>query len=1024
MADRSVKVTLRAEISQYKQAMGDAGKATAKVADEGAKASQQGRKFTESWSGAATPLLAVGGAITALGVSMLKTGVSYNQMQQQSRAALTTILGSAQAANAQMDKLDEFARTSPFSKQTFIQAQQQMLAFGIETQKVIPYLDAIQDAVAASGGGNEDIAGVVATMSKVQSSAKLTAEDLNELGNRGINAAELIGSQMGMTGAEIRESITAGSLDATTALDALAAGMEQRFDGAADNVKNTFSGALDRVSAAWRDLSSELAEPFVGKEGGGMFTGMLNEIADVMRAVQDLPSAAKVGIAGVTALAGAATLGAGAFLTFAPRIAATKAAVAELGPNAQRAYGATTKLAKGASIAAAGLTALSVAGGLFNDSSTEGIETWTKAILDGKDAVDAMAEGNADNWFFGMGQDGLAGSIQDAEKATGAVQKLLGVINMNPRERGANEVAAFDESLASLVRDGNLEEAARGAELFYREAERGEVSLDKAKAMLTQYRDALDGLDNDQKLAAESTAATAAEHKAAEEAYSKAREAAEGQAGAFRTLGKSLNDSKVSLGDWTKELEQQAKALENFTANARKAAKRGLDDGLVASLREAGPEGAMRLAQLAGASEKEIARANSAWRRGEAAVADYVRLVAGVPPKAGTTLTVKTVNAQAADAIRTAIQAIPKSWRSTITIETLRINRGDNKGGSGRQTFADGGMLSPRARAYADGGIDEFGRPVQRVPQIRSGSQGTVMWGEPETGWEAYVSGKPSQKPRNRAILSEAASRLGGSVEWFADGGFTEALSARELTSLRIRVRDLRRSLKETEKYGKGGKKKRLALRGLDRLEARQELAEAEAELREQYSIRRTMKRQRIGAGTYNSRMQAAADAKEGRQSTAESFANGLDSDAFRSPASLDRALTNLVRDSAEYTSLLAALAKAGASPWLLDQIRSKAEPSRGTNRTLRALLADKARLQRLNNLGGRMVSTANNYAALTSGRAFQVDSLYTGSAGFSQAQLDQITGAIEKARLVAPVTPAVAAHIYQTGSNVEVARK
>ena len=210
------------------------------------------------------------------------------------------------------------------------------------------------------------------------------------------------------------------------------------------------------------------------------------------------------------------------------------------------------------------------------------------------------------------------------------------------------------------------------------------------------------------------------------------------------------------------------------------------------------------------------------------------------------------------------------------------------------------------------------------------------------------------------------------------------------------------------------------------------ELAEVRADIREQNQIRRTMKRRGYKtAGQYNRAMQrrqdsidTAASEKESRRSEAASFANGLDADAFRSPASLDRALTNLVRDSAEYTSLLADLAKAGASPWLLDQIRSKAEPSRATNRTLRALLADKARLQRLNNLGGRMVSTANNYAALTSGRAFQVDSLYTGSAGFSQAQLDQITSAIEKARLVAPVTPAVAGQIFQTGSNVEVARK
>lgn len=319
---------------------------------------------------------------------------------------------------------------------------------------------------------------------------------------------------------------------------------------------------------------------------------------------------------------------------------------------------------------------------------------------------------------------------------------------------------------------------------------------------------------------------------------------------------------------------------------------------------------------------------------------------------------------------------------------------------------ADGGLISGGTWAFADGGgFDEYGRPVRRYPQIRSGSQGTVMWGEPETGWEAYVSGKPSQKPRNRAILSEAASRLGGNVEWFADGGFTEAVSARELTGLRIRVRDIQRALKETEKTKKG---RRPVLRGPDRLEARQELREAKAELAEQNSIRRTMKRHGYkSGGAYNKAMERAEEAREkatsdreNRQSVAGSFADRLDGDAFKSPASLDRALTNLVRDSADFTQLLSDLADAGASPWLLDQIRSKAEPSRATNRTLRALLADKTKLTRLNNLGGRMVGISNSYAALTTGRGFTPT--FSG-----QANVDAAAIARELAKAYSALPPA-----------------
>lgn len=216
----------------------------------------------------------------------MKVGLDYNRLQQTSRAALTAILGSAEAAADQMDRLDEFARTSPFAKQTFITAQQQMLAFGIETEKVIPYLDAMQQAVAATGGSNAQLGEMALIMGKISSTSKITAEDLNQFGERGVNAAQLIGDRMGLTAAEIREKISAGTLDAGEALDALAAGMQATFGGATALVKQQMDGAVDRVKGAFRDIGSILAAPFIDPNGGGRAVEWTNEVADAMRSLE------------------------------------------------------------------------------------------------------------------------------------------------------------------------------------------------------------------------------------------------------------------------------------------------------------------------------------------------------------------------------------------------------------------------------------------------------------------------------------------------------------------------------------------------------------------------------------------------------------------------------------------------------------------------------------------------------------------------------------------------------------------
>lgn len=124
---------------------------------------------------------------------------------------------------------------------------------------------------------------------------------------------------------------------------------------------------------------------------------------------------------------------------------------------------------------------------------------------------------------------------------------------------------------------------------------------------------------------------TAEQIKAQADAIIEARDAAQKTAGSFVTLGDSLSDSKTSLSDWIRQMSESADALINFTRNSRTAAKRGLDDGLVASLQDAGEAGALRMRQLANATDEEIARANRAWRKGQKAMEDYVNFK--IPPK-------------------------------------------------------------------------------------------------------------------------------------------------------------------------------------------------------------------------------------------------------------------------------------------------------------------------------------------------------------------------------------------------------
>ncbi|MUP49136.1 hypothetical protein C3L57_08060, partial [Veillonellaceae bacterium M2-8] len=99
----------------------------------------------------------------------------------------------------------------------------------MDAKKVIPVLDAIQNAVAATGGSSQQLGEITYVLAQIQAAGKITATDLMQLGQRGVDAATLIGSQMGKTGSEIRRDITNGTLSASDALDALTKGMQAKF---------------------------------------------------------------------------------------------------------------------------------------------------------------------------------------------------------------------------------------------------------------------------------------------------------------------------------------------------------------------------------------------------------------------------------------------------------------------------------------------------------------------------------------------------------------------------------------------------------------------------------------------------------------------------------------------------------------------------------------------------------------------------------------------------------------------------
>lgn len=90
----------------------------------------------------------------------------------------------------------------------------------------------------------------------------------------------------------------------------------------------------------------------------------------------------------------------------------------------------------------------------------------------------------------------------------------------------------------------------------------------------------------------------------------------------------------------------------------------------------------------------------------------------------------------------------------SVTMDTSSLQMGIRGSTPSNTSFRYGNTANANGNihAYANGG---FGAGIY------SGGNPLYKFAEPETGWEAFISGKPGQETRNRRIWSEAGNRLG-----------------------------------------------------------------------------------------------------------------------------------------------------------------------------------------------------------------------------------------------------------------------
>jgi tape measure domain-containing protein len=272
-----VKVKVGADTSEF----------NSKLSEVNGRLSKLGGKLSGAMSAVAEGIGAVVASLGLMSGAITKIGIEYNAMKEQALIAWETILGSAQEAEATVKRLEQMGALTPFEYEDLDKAAKLLQMAGFEGEKLFSTLTSVGDAVSAIGGGADELKGVSMALFQMASKGKVSAEEMNQLAERGIPAWKIVAEQTGKSVKELMKMSEQGKLFADDVLPKLVEGMGDKFGGAMERQSQTFNGLISTL----RDN----LKMFAGELTGGLFERIKGILPPIIKTVENLQNAFKQG---------------------------------------------------------------------------------------------------------------------------------------------------------------------------------------------------------------------------------------------------------------------------------------------------------------------------------------------------------------------------------------------------------------------------------------------------------------------------------------------------------------------------------------------------------------------------------------------------------------------------------------------------------------------------------------------------------------------------------------------------------
>lgn len=192
---------------------------------------------------------------------------------QQLEVAFRTMLGSASKADALMQQLVKTAATTPFGLEDVSNGAKQLLAYGLEAEKVNETLIRLGDIAAGLSVPLNDLVYLYGT---TMAQGRLYTQDLNQFTGRGIPMISELAKQFGVAESKVKELVEAGKVGFPEVQKVIESLTDEggKFGGLMEAQSKTIAGQISNIEDALQMMFNE-----IGQQSEGIISDTLSGVS-------------------------------------------------------------------------------------------------------------------------------------------------------------------------------------------------------------------------------------------------------------------------------------------------------------------------------------------------------------------------------------------------------------------------------------------------------------------------------------------------------------------------------------------------------------------------------------------------------------------------------------------------------------------------------------------------------------------------------------------------------------------------